>query len=422
MAPFQVRFRWSATAGLAAVLALVGPFGVSAEPAPQDAGSFTATSVPPDFQNVWVHYDYMVFPKGWTSTGGITYPNGLSMAPSPHAIDRVVAAFAAQGLTLHIDPLHNAIPGHQVLIPDFFSDWTNPTQACVGPDAVSFLALKKRYFRQPGNHPWHYAIFAFNAGTPDTGDGSLCPLALDGPASGYVNPLGSGLSEVPGFNFIVSLGADLDQGFLTDEFRVGGTFMHELGHNFGLQHGGVLGYPEEARIYKPNYISVMNYSYQNGILYTAALGSTTSIGARLDYSRSALDPLNEADLNEFLGVNAGTTDIVINLNTAPSCFPAGGGFPFFYGPAQGPIDWNCDGGFELHAAADVDNDNGTPNTILYGFDDWSYVKQQLQIPPDAIEVTPKKMEYENAPKGGLSTFQIHQLLRNQLSVGSTVKE
>jgi hypothetical protein len=235
------------------------------------------------------------------------------MAPSSAAINKVVAAFAAQGLTLHIDPMHNAIPGHQVVIPDFFPDWTNPTQACVGPDAVSFIALKKHYFRQPGNHPWHYAIFAFNAGTPDTSpNGSLCPLALDGPASGYIDPTGTGLSEVPGFNFMVSLGYDLDLGNTLDDYVVGGTFMHELGHNFGLQHGGVIGYPEEVLNHKPNYISVMNYSYQVGILYAAALGSTTPVGKRLDYSRADLAPLTESDLNEFLGVNAGTTDIVIN--------------------------------------------------------------------------------------------------------------
>src|SRR5260370_40631154 len=181
----------------------------------------------------------MVFPKGGTSAVGITYPNGLSMAPSPAAIDKVVDAFAAQGLTLHIDPIHNAIPGHQVLIPDFDPWWANPSQVCVGPDAVSFLALKRQYFRPLGNRPWHYAIFGFNAGLPDTGDGSVCPPEpLTG---GQPDPLGSGLSALPGFNFIVSFGADLDQGFTVDEYRTRGIFMHELGHNFGLEHGGAVG-------------------------------------------------------------------------------------------------------------------------------------------------------------------------------------
>jgi hypothetical protein len=372
------------------------------------AGS-AAAQTEADFQNVWVHYDYLVFPKGWTSLAGVTYPDGLSMAPSPEAIDKVVDAFAAQGLILHIDPEHNAIPGHQVLIPDFYPGWSNPGEACVGPDAVSFLELKNQYFLPRGNHPWHYAIFAFNAGLPDTGVSSLCPpddTTITPP--GFPDPLGSGLSELPGFNFIVAFGADLDQGFINDldDYRVGGIFMHELGHNFGLEHGGVivqfgvLSQMEAHLTYKPNYISVMNYSYENGILYAASLGSTTPIGKRLDYSSLELAPLNEADLDEFVGVNAGTTDIVINVNTGPGCYVPGIGFPFLYAPAQGPIDWNCDGTLESHAAADIDNDDGSPNATLHGFDDWSYIKQQLQVPPDVIESGPKRIPYEEPARGG----------------------
>ena len=364
MATSQLRFRFSGAAGLAATIVFVcsPAFATDAEP-----------------RHVWVHYDYMVFPKGWTSSAGVTYPNGLSMAPSREAIDKVVDAYAAQGLTLHIDPIHNAIPGHQVLIPDFYPYWTNPTPACVGPDAVSFLALKNQYFRPHGDHPWHYAIFAFNVGLPDTGIGSLCPTD---PSTGvYIDPLASGLSELPGFNLVVSFGADVDQGFTVDEYRVGGTFMHELGHNFGLEHGGVVGMPEQFLPYKPNYISVMNYLYQNGIPYAAALGSTTPIGRGLDYSRAALATLKEADLNEFVGVNGGTTDIVLYFCNSSLRF----------GPVQGPIDWNCNGTLEPHAAEDIDNDNGTPNTLLHGFDDWSYVKQQLQISPDVIDQMPKRI-------------------------------
>lgn len=368
-----------------------------------------SAQVPPDYQNVWVHYDYMVFPKGWTSLGGITYANGLSMAPSNEAIDKVVTAFRAQGLTLHIDPIHNAIPGHQVVYPDFYPDWTNPSVACVGPDAVSFMALKQQYFQPHDNHPWHYAIFGFNGGLPDTyPTGSACPPYPNTNPPIYVDPTGTGLSELPGFNFIVCFGYALDTllpGIFPDDYVVGGTFMHELGHNLGLEHGGVFVSfgqisPEAGFNYKPNYISVMNYSYSFGIYYAGALGSNTPIGRRLDYSPATLDPLNEADLNEFAGVNAGTTDIVINLNTAAACLP-GGEFRFLYQPAQGSIDWNCDGTLELHAAADIDNDNGIPNHILHGFDDWSYIKQQLQISPEVIESGPKRIVYETGTRGRL---------------------
>ena len=135
----------------------------------------------------------------------------------------------------------------------------------------------------------------------------------------------------------------------------------------------------------------MNYSYQFGIRYAASIGSATPYGVRLDYSRSALAPLVEGDLNEFVGVNAGTTDLVFNLNLASPCK---GQFPYPFVPAQGPIDWNCNGVLEFHVAADIDN-SGAANEILHGFDDWSYIKQQVQISPDVIEFTPKKMQYEH---------------------------
>jgi Metallo-peptidase family M12B Reprolysin-like len=385
----HTRFRYATAAAVAAVLALAAHWGTPVAQSQQSAAADGTTAPRADFQNVWLHYDYMVFPRGWTSLGGVTYPNGLSMAPSPKSIDKVVDAFAAQGLTLHIDPIHNAVPGHQVLIPDFYSDWANPSAACVGPDAVSFVALKQKYFQPHGNHPWHYAVFGFNTGTPDTSlDGRLCPVVQDSPGTGHIDPTSAGMSELPGFNFIVSFGYSFDLGIEPSHDTVGGTFMHELGHNFGLQHGGVLGDPEEVFNYKPNYISVMNYAYQDGIYYAATLGSIIPIGVRLDYSRSALAPLNEADLNEFVGVNAWTTDIVVNSNLS-ACLT----LSLTRGPAHGPIDWNCNGTLELHATADISNMGGS-DFLLHGFDDWSYVKQQLQVPPDVIELTPKKLRYE----------------------------
>ena len=67
-----------------------------------------------------------------------------------------------------------------------------------------------------------------------------------------------------------------------------GTLMHELGHALGLLHGG-----EEDVNNKPNYLSVMNYSFQ-------ACGVPTSAGLLpgiCDYSRlvqgALLPPLDE---------------------------------------------------------------------------------------------------------------------------------
>ena len=66
------------------------------------------------------------------------------------------------------------------------------------------------------------------------------------------------------------------------------TFMHELGHNLGLDHGG-----GDAVNCKPNYPSVMNYpSSHPGLLATF----------RLDYSRTTLATLDEAALDESAAI------------------------------------------------------------------------------------------------------------------------
>ena len=59
-----------------------------------------------------------------------------------------------------------------------------------------------------------------------------------------------------------------------------GTFMHELGHNLNLGHGG-----SDHINCKPNYLSVMSYTRQ----FSSLIGDRP-----LDYSRSSLPSLNES--------------------------------------------------------------------------------------------------------------------------------
>ncbi|MFX0212364.1 MAG: zinc-dependent metalloprotease family protein, partial [Candidatus Hodarchaeota archaeon] len=66
----------------------------------------------------------------------------------------------------------------------------------------------------------------------------------------------SGIGEVQGNDFLVSLGAfSNNAGTIQDQAA---TFMHELGHNLGLRHGGDTDEPN----YKSNYVSIMNYLFQ----------------------------------------------------------------------------------------------------------------------------------------------------------------
>jgi len=100
------------------------------------------------------------------------------------------------------------------------------------------------------------------------------------------------------------------------------TFMHELGHNLSLAHGG-----GDAINNKPNYLSLMNYSFNTGLPHQAGLPPT------LDFSRAELPPLLETGgLDETKGIQ-GPSGFV----TSYIC-PNGS---FRLTDADKPIDWDC---------------------------------------------------------------------------------
>jgi hypothetical protein len=109
--------------------------------------------------------------------------------------------------------------------------------------------------------------------------------------------------------------------------------MHELGHTLGLEHGG-----DEAHNCKPNYLSVLNYAY--GL---PSAGGDPNLP--LDYSHGAHLTLDEASLNEHLGIGGAPGRIVLfgvsGLQIAR--------------PGDGAIDWNGSGGETLGTvSADID--------------------------------------------------------------------
>ena len=123
--------------------------------------------------------------------------------------------------------------------------------------------------------------------------------------------LSSGLAELLGNDFVVSLGcgfggSDPSGGSVGTDDQQAGTFMHELGHNLNLAHGGAadnfaIGSGNYNTNCKPNYLSVMNYPRQmpNAILDATSwesLFNWRGSGAQtsLDYSRATLPDLSES--------------------------------------------------------------------------------------------------------------------------------
>jgi hypothetical protein len=201
------------------------------------------------------------------------------------------------------------------------------------------LAAKQLAFR--------YAIFADRFAVPRPVDLSARP-----PLVGGTDVSVSGVGELGGNDFMVTLGAWAN----TPDQRAG-SFMHELGHTLGLNHGG-----GDTDNFKPNYHSVMNYTWQMPRPWMRVPGGTSWV---LDYSTRAFDTLDETNLNENKGIGGHPGHVTI---VGPT--------PFFLAPEFGPVDWsrgdnNGDGTVSNDTGVQADINDDKAFTSLDGYDDWS---------------------------------------------------
>jgi hypothetical protein len=354
----------------------------------------------------------------------------------PRALQAVVDRFAAHGINLHLER-GQTLPHSHVLSFRLLSDPANPgnsiSDGCEGGSVVSGTAgvgkyaesifdLKANYFDPKKHSAYHYMIFSHYSGC-DTSEHCtfserpdqclippvFLPLNVSLPVVGQ-----TGYSEINGNNFIVSLGNFFNDGEALlgfappisapggaplGQFSMGGTFMHELGHNLGLHHGGgvsltnspdfCVGGPSscDELNWKPNYLSVMNYLWQaNGIERASAPGEFIPVGTRLDYSTQVLPTVPVSDgvlgvLDEFsldetvpFGLTSGNSDLF--SFTDGTCVRR-------FWPTHAAVDWDGNGiiGDNSHAVAELDP-NSDPLAVgslgcpapngdkLYGHVDW----------------------------------------------------
>ncbi|MCB0211951.1 MAG: choice-of-anchor L domain-containing protein [Anaerolineae bacterium] len=284
-----------------------------------------AMGADPKHKDVFVEIDYMV--------GG-----GHSHQPTAAGIANIVDAFdnapvtnpdGTTGIHLHVDygataPLTwgtdatwGALSNAEAL----------PHQTNLGTctgfyNWDAFDVIKQDHLTAGRAAVFHYNIWAHNL---CSSFGSTSGISRNGTL------FGNGASD-----FIVSLGGWTNSVGTPNE--QGGTFMHELGHNLGLRHGG-----GDHENWKPNYLSVMSYAFQTRGLF---IGGTSG---HFDYSRYSLPNLVETNLNETTGINVSSS-----LGTYHFC-----GSTMTPDTDASAVDWNCDGDeTDTGVSYNVNNSNG----------------------------------------------------------------
>jgi uncharacterized repeat protein (TIGR01451 family) len=174
----------------------------------------------------------------------------------------------------------------------------------------------------------------------------------------------------------------------------GSVFMHELGHTLGLKHGGL-----DDENYKPNQLSVMNYSYSLRVF---------SPFRKLDYSRYGLTKLDEKHLDESRGLDLTALplddyltlkdhfpDVVFrSIGTTSPC-------KVVTAPIDGPIDWDNDGTIKARTSQFLRSfddplgcqDSSSQDT-LDSWDEWSNLDYNFR---DRDESDPLSIAFPEPP-------------------------
>ena len=175
-----------------------------------------AMGASPLHKDIFVEMDYMVRQDAknglaWDDKVKFAIENAFLSAPVPNPDGQT-------GIRIHL------IEGNEV-----------PYDADLNPAVQEFLAIKEHNFDENRAPMFHYMIWAnaYNGG----------------------NSSGNSFTT-PSSDFIVTLGIWNNNMGGTVEQKIG-TFIHELGHNLGLRHGG-----DDDVLKKPNHLSVMNYFFQ----------------------------------------------------------------------------------------------------------------------------------------------------------------
>lgn len=277
-----------------------------------------------------IEIDYMV------ETGAGAH----SHMPTAAEVQAVVQMFACQGHTLIVD-VDDPLTHHDVLLlnPNDASDFFGYSGA-----AATFGKLKSDNFDNGAG--WHYCIFGHNYQD-----------------SNYNTTTSSGLGEMSGDDFLVSLGSFANE--IGTAFDRAATLAHEFGHNLGLGHCGTMNCGANPNDIDwvgqspVNVASIMSYMYQLTGVRTNLVCQNMSFDEaalfkEIDYSHGTLCSLDESALDET------------------------------FGTGMSSVDWDCSSTISGVVAQDLNGGSGGwcgasgQQTWMYDYDEWSNISSSAK--------------------------------------------
>ncbi len=256
--------------------------------------------------------------------------NGKNLRPRGNFTQIVKAVFSTApvanpdgttGITLHVEM------GPNIRTNTILSSWDD------------FDFFKDQYLPASKRSTHHYCLFIgeMNVG----GELSISGMSRNGAA------FKQGASD-----FMVALGHPAWFNWPTAplyKWTQAGTFVHELGHNLGLMHGG-----GDHTSYKPNHLSLMSYAYQTDGIPITVPGQ--GLFYLYDFAHFAGPNLNEANLSEIAGMGQR-----VNFEGTPygaRWFVTDGRQGLEVFNASSNVDWDDNGLFQ----------NGVRQNLNRGFD------------------------------------------------------
>ena len=266
------------------------------------------------------------------------------------------------GITLHVDNGPNSI-----MNPETGATWGNLSRASsisgvadLGnlaedgsfPWKTTFDSLKEVNFPKERAPVFHYAISEpVDILAPDE-DGNLQPAASGSSRGGFPGGASDFIVAAPKPRY--------------SDNEVGSVFMHELGHNLGLDHGG-----GDMINKKPNYLSIMNYMFQlSGLQLGFHEYDYSRWGPDAAHPDDYLPVLDETMLDEQIGFGVPATSSLGQLYTI-SRYCTSTDHWLVVPMITGPKDWDCDGTKGGIVATDINGDG--LQGLIAPYDDWHHL-------------------------------------------------